>query len=128
MAGTVSTLTNARDFSGAALSIRPAPEFTDAEVLGVATNVNHNVPTGANFVMFSSTGPFYAKPNAAATVPVGSTTDGTASELNPTAWNLRPQGLTGQGSAGTPITAIGLISAAAQTVTMTYYKIDRPGG
>lgn len=124
----VSTWTNARDFSGATSGIRPAPEWVDAEVLGIATNVNHNVPAGANFVVFSSTGPFYAKPNAAAVVPVGSITDGSASELNPTAWNLRPQGLTGQGSAGTPITAIGLISAAAQTVVMTFYKIDRPGG
>lgn len=124
----VNTYTTARDFSGASIGIRPTPEFVDAEVLGINTNVSHAVPAGANFVIFSSTGPFYAKANAAAVIPVGAVTDGSAPEANPTAWALRPFALTGQGSLGTPITTINLISAAAQTITMSFYKIDRPGG
>jgi hypothetical protein len=91
-------------------TVRNAPGFIDARVLGVATNETHTVPAGASFVYFSSTGPFYARPNAVAAVPAGDVTDGTGSEYNPVVWALDG------------VLTIGLISAAAQTVTLSFYK------
>ena len=88
---------------------RQAPDFVDARVLVAATNETHTVPATAKYVVFSSTGDFFARKNAVATVPVD-TTDGTASELNPAAWEL------------TGVTTIGLISAATPTITLAFYS------
>src|SRR5207249_10304100 len=57
-----------------------APLYVDARDLAASTNETHTVPTGADYVIFSADGDFYAKPNGAAAVP-SDVTDGTASEL-----------------------------------------------
>lgn len=123
---TVDPISNGKDSAGSAMGIRNAPGWVDAEILS-ATNVSHAVPSGANWVVFSSTGPFFAKPNGAAVVPVGAVTDGSASELSPAAWQLRPLGYDGPKSSGVAITTIGLISSGTPTVTLSFYK-NRPSG
>lgn len=123
----IDPLVNGRDSGGTPMEIRNAPGWVDAEVLAASTNVNHAVPAGADWVIFSSTGAFYAKPNGAAAVPGAAITDGSGSELSPAAWQLRPIGFDGPKAAGTPITSIGLISAGTPTITMSFYK-NRPSG
>lgn len=123
----IDPISNGKDFAGSPMGIRPAPGWVDAEVLAASTNVNHAVPAGANWVVFSSTGAFYAKPNSAAAVPGAAIIDGSASELSPVAWQLRNLGFDGAKAAGTAITSIGLISAGTPTITMSFYK-NRPSG
>lgn len=89
--------------------MRGAPFYVDARDLAANTNETHTVPAGADFVIFSGDGDFYAKPNGAAAVP-GDVTDGTASEFKPSHWNLDN------------VTSIGLIATAARKVTLTFYK------
>ena len=88
---------------------RNTPSYVDARDLAANTNETHTVPTGADFVIFSGSGDFYAKKNGAAAVP-GDVTDGTASELNPKQWYLDDT------------TSIGLIAPSACKVTLTFYK------
>jgi hypothetical protein len=73
----------ARRFSS---NIRTAPTYVNARVL--AANVSESVvmPAAVRFVIFSSTCNFYAKLGGTAAVPGADITDGTASELNPTAY------------------------------------------
>lgn len=73
---------------------------------GVAESMS--VPSGANFVIFSSTTDFYANYTTTATVP-GDITNGTASELNPTARYLKD------------VTTISIIAPQAGVVTMAFY-------
>lgn len=87
----------------------PAKTYVDAAVLAASTKEDMTVPSGARIVVFSSTGDFFANYDADAAVP-SDTTDGTASELNPTTRNI-------QG-----VTTISLIASATPTVTLTYYK------
>ena len=62
--------------------------------------------------MFNSNGDFYARPNAAAEAATASqVSTGTASELNPSVWDV---------TAG-PISTIGLTSLNATVVTMAFY-------
>ena len=58
-------------------------DYIDARVLAATVAEVITVPAGATFVMFSGTADFYVRFNAAATIPSGDVTDGTASELNP---------------------------------------------
>lgn len=88
---------------------RPAPDHIDARVLAASVNEAHTVPTGANFVIFSADGDFYARPNSAAAVPGADVTDGTGSELNPVIWSLEG------------VTSINLIADAARKVTLSFY-------
>lgn len=108
----------ARDFGGNNTMIRPAPAHVDVRVLAASTNESHTPPTGADLVVFSSDGTFYARPNATAAVPGADVTDGTGSEMNPVAWELRTK-------EGTAVTAINLIAPAARIVTMSFYKLAR---
>ena len=89
---------------------RSAPFYIDARDLAAGVNKTHTVPAGADFVLFSADGDFYAKPNGAAAVPSGDITDGTASEICPNHWNLDN------------VTSIGLIAPAARKVTLSFYK------
>lgn len=66
-------------------------DIVDQVVLVAATNQNVFVPAGANHVVFSGTGDFFAKPNVAATVPP-STTQLAASQV----WQI-------DDPAGTPV-------------------------
>lgn len=88
---------------------RNAPLYVDARDLAASTNETHTVPAGADIVVFSADGDFFAKPNGAAAVP-GDVTDGTASELKPTIWSLEG------------VTSIGLIASAARKITLSFYK------
>jgi hypothetical protein len=88
---------------------RRAPNYVDAEVLAANTAASHTVPTGAKFVIFSSDGDFYARPNADPAVPAQAVADGSAGELNPTIWDLNG------------VTTIRLVAAATRIVTLTFY-------
>jgi hypothetical protein len=82
----------------------------DSKVLAAGVAETYTLPTGARWVTFSGTDDFYVKPNAAATVPTGDTTDGSASSLNPHHRNCEG------------ITTLGIISARTCTVTMEFYS------
>jgi hypothetical protein len=111
----------ARDFAGNNSLIRNAPEYVDARVLAAGAAEVYTVPTGAHLIVFSGTSAFYARANAAAAVPAADVTDGSSSELNPSAWLLRSFGQLGGGAA---ISTIGLISSANCVVTMAVYKLN----
>jgi len=87
-------------------------DWIDARVLAANTAEAHTVPTGATHVVFSGTADFYVKYGGTAAVPAADVTNGSASELNPVAREIRG------------ITSIGLISAATCIVTMCFYKHD----
>ena len=95
--------------NGLPTSALPAPNYVNAVSLGVATAESVTIPSGAKVAVFSSTGNFYANYAGTATVP-GDTTDGTASELNPTVRELE----TGE--------TISVISPAAAVVTVAFYN------
>jgi len=71
----------------AELACLPFASHTNARVLAAGVAERFDVPAGARYVVFSSNDDFYAKENATATIPVD-TTDGSASELNPTMRSL----------------------------------------
>lgn len=95
--------------SGSAI-MRPAPTYIAARVLAANTSEAHTVPPGVSRVIFSANCNFYAIPGATAVVPAADVTDGTASELNPGAWDL---------IAG--VATIALIAPTACIVTLTFY-------
>jgi len=95
----------------------PQSDWINAKSLGVATEESFTRaewPTDAKYVAFSSTGDFYMKFNGTAAAATD-TTDGTASELNPTVRRL----VLGDGTA---VTKISVISPAACIVTMSFYQ------
>jgi hypothetical protein len=110
MPGTLTALTMRPGANGEVTFMRGAPFYIDARDLAANTNETHTVPAGADFVVFSADGDFYAKPNGAAAVPSGDVTDGSASELNSSHWDLNN------------VTSIGLIASAARKVTLSFYK------
>lgn len=65
---------------------------------------------GIKCVVFSCSSNFYANPAAVATVP-GDVTDGSASELNPSAWHITPE-----------MTTISVISPVACVITASFYR------
>lgn len=95
---------------------RPIPASVMALSLAASVAESFTLPSvtggqpGARFVLFSATGNFYINCYATATVP-GDTTDGTASELNPSAYQLTP---------GEPVT-ISVISPTTCVVTAAFY-------
>jgi hypothetical protein len=109
MPGTLTALTMRPSANGGETFARSAPLYIDARDLAANTNETHTIPAGADFVIFSGDGDFFAKPNGAAAVPAD-VTDGTASELNPVIWDLNG------------VTSIGLIATAARKVTLSFYK------
>lgn len=93
-----------------ASQIRPAPSYVDAMVLAAGVAEAWTAPANTRFVVFASNCNFYAKPNATAAVPATEVTDGTGSELNPTAWY-----------SSTPFTTIGFIAPTACIITIAPY-------
>lgn len=91
-------------------NIRNQPTYVDAQVLAAGVAEVWTAPANTRFVIFSSNCNFHAKANAAAAVPAADVTDGTASELNPSAWYF-----------SAPVTTIGLISASACVLTISAY-------
>ncbi len=100
--------------SGSRGSLAPVQADTiDARVLAAGAAEVHAVPTGAQHVLFSATGDFFAKFGAsgvAAAVPAADVTNGSAPELNPAARRV-PDGAT----------HVALVAPAACTVTLSWY-------
>jgi len=88
----------------------PFSRYIDARVLAAGVAEVHNIPAGANIVFFAGTGNFYANVDAAAAVPSGDVTNGSASALNPT---MRFCG---------GHSTIGIIAPATCIVTMEFYS------
>lgn len=99
-----------RDVNNENTLIRVAPSYIEAQVLAAGVAESVTVPTGARIVLFSANSDFYCNPNGTAAVPSGDTTDGSASELNPAAYELRG------------LASFSLIAAAATIVTMAFYS------
>lgn len=73
---------------------------------------NMALPAGLPlFAVFSADGPFWANFNATAVIPVGSTTNGSASEFSPNQRYL-----------ATNITAISFVCAANQNISIQFYR------
>lgn len=83
---------------------------TDARVLAAGVAETHTPPAGANYVLFSGSADFYARPNADPVVPSSDVTDGSAGELNPTIWSLEG------------VTTIRLIAGVEAIVTLSFYR------
>lgn len=105
---TITQLTGSLDANGRPILIVPFSNYVLSKSLAAGVAESFTVPAGAEYVIFSATGDFYAKANGTATVP-GDVTDGTASELNPTARSCSPAG------------TISVISSAAVVVTAAFY-------
>ena len=87
-------------------------DFINVAWLVAEVQQNFSAPDEANIVMFSATKSFYCLigPSAAASIPLGSVLDGSASEANPVAREV----LVGD--------KISLISTVDCKVTMTFYR------
>lgn len=90
---------------------RPIPQSTMARALAASTAESITPPTGSRYVIFSANVDFFVNCYTTATVP-GDTTDGTASELNPSGYSFDSGELP----------TISVISAAAGIVTASFYK------
>lgn len=88
----------------------PFSDFINVQVLLPNVAENAVIPSGARFILFSSTADFYARINATATVPSTDVTDGSGSEINPAIRSL------------IGVTTLSLISSVNCTVTMTFYE------
>ncbi len=94
-------------------ALRPS-NYVDAKALSAASAESFTVPTGDNgkkatYVLFCGTGDFYASYTGTASVP-GDTSDGTASELNPTLRFLN-----------SGVTTISVIAPADCVITASWY-------
>lgn len=96
-----------RQFSS---SVLLPPTYTDALVLTANASQTQAVPTPATWVVFSATCNFFALPGASAAVPGATTTNGSASMLNPSAWNV------------TGVTQITVIASTSCTVTLSFFQ------
>lgn len=90
---------------------RQIPSSVMARVLAASTAESITVPAGARWVVFSCTASFYVNCYTTATVPAADVTDGTASELNPSAYELPL----------TDVPAISVISGSACVLTAAFY-------
>ena len=105
---TITQLVDSLDANGKTILIVPFSNYVLAKSLAASVAESFTVPAGAAYVVFSANGDFYAKVGGTATVP-GDVTDGTASELNPTA------------RACSPASTISVISPYATVVTAAFY-------
>lgn len=79
--------------------------------LGAARTAMGLAATESLFIVFAADGPFWANFHGTAAIPSGNTTNGTASEYTPN-----------QRYIDGGITAISLVSAAAQNISMQFYR------
>jgi hypothetical protein len=95
--------------------ILTASRYINARSLAAGTAETETVPTGvtggdAAYVVFSSNSDFYVNWNGGtAAAPSGDTTDGSASELNPTERYIKG------------IASFSILAPSAATVSMAYY-------
>lgn len=99
--------------------IRNAPTYVQARVLAANTAETIAFPAGTNIAVFAATCNFYASTTIPATVPAADVTNGTASELNPSAWYFAGS------SAQTPSVSV-ITSDASCIVTASAYKGAKP--
>jgi hypothetical protein len=95
--------------------VRSAPTYVNARVLAAGVSETSTMPADTRLVIFSANCDFYASPGASAAVPAADVTDGTASELNPTAWYFA-------NAAGATQQVSVITSAATCIITITGYK------
>jgi len=84
--------------------------YINTYVLIASTNKAITVPTGYKFAVFASPSDIWVRVGAVAAIPSGDTTDGTGSELNPTARYLDTD------------TIIGVISESAAKISIMFYN------
>jgi hypothetical protein len=87
-----------------------AQGYVNTYLLVANTHKAVTPPTGANYAVFSSTDDLWVCVGGTAAIPAGDTADGTGSELNPSIRYIGGE------------TTIGLKSAAAAKVSITYYE------
>lgn len=104
---------NFRDAEGNDVGSRPIPLYVNAHLLAANTAESDTVPAGANMVIISADVDIYVNCNGTATVTTD-TTDGSASELNPSSYCFNTTSTT---------TAISIIAAAVGHVTLAYYRV-----
>lgn len=100
------------DASNQPTSTPPAPDYVQAVVLTGGAPQTITVPAlaEAGFVIFSSEGPFWAKSGGTAAVPSVTTSDGSASALNPSSWTLGG------------VSTISLIAESDTKLSLSFYK------
>lgn len=92
----------------------PPSNYVQARALSASTAETIVPPAWAKYVLFACTDNFYVNYTTTATVP-GDTTDGSASELNPSMRRLtRPNNAS--------ISAISIISAGTPVCTASFYQ------
>ena len=96
--------------NGPHIGARSKPQHVNAIVLDGTNPTTNAVPSGARFVLFASTGNYFARPDGVVTVPGSSLTDGSAGEINPTLWAVND------------VTNIHVIASSAIIVTLSFYK------
>lgn len=106
---TITQLVNVKDANNTPLFIIPFSNYVLSKSLAAGVAESFTVPALAKYVVFSANVDFYANNRAVAAVP-GDVTDGTASELNPTA------------RACTPAETISVIAPTAGIVTAAFYS------
>jgi hypothetical protein len=90
---------------------RPISQYVLARSLAASVAESMTPPADARYVIFSCNADFYVNNYTTATVP-GDVTDGTASEMNPSGYELNPAELP----------TISVISASACIITAAFYK------
>ncbi len=99
--------------------LRPASDAINSNVLAAGVAEDIAIPadtTGANGVILSATGNFYAQTNGNAAAVPTDLTDGSASELNPVGYFLNNP------TTGVRITKLSVIAPDACVVTASFYK------
>lgn len=103
------TFNIAQDNNGQSTFAVPFSDTINVQTLAPTVAESVTIPSGAKYVVFSSSADFYARINAAATIPVGDVTDGSGSEMNPSIRQLRD------------VTTLSVISPSACTITLAFY-------
>lgn len=95
---------------GLSSQIRPAPDYVNTRILAAGVSETFTVPGGIRWMLFSANCDFFAKKGATAAVPGADVTDGTGSELNPSAWFIER------------VAQVSVISVGTCIVTGAFYR------
>ena len=106
---TITQLLDVKDANGSPVLIIPFSNYVLSKSLAASVAESFTVPANGNYVVFSANTDFYANDRAVATVP-GDVTNGSASELNPTA------------RACVPGSTISVIAPIAGIITAAFYS------
>lgn len=100
----------AADVNGQSSYSIPFSDYVNVQALAAGVAETVNLPSNAKFIIFSSTGDFYARINGTAVIPAGDITDGTGSEINPIIRSL------------VGVTSLSIIAPSGCQVTMAFYS------